>query len=186
MDDTATDEALVRKVQRGDDRAFEALVRRHLRAAYTVALDGTGDADDAEDVCQEAFLAALQRIRELREPASFRAWLVTIVRNRAHNVRRSRSAHPTVSLAEEVAAVGGGGLERVERRELRDRLGRAVQALTSMQRRVLLLHDYEGWRHGEIAALLGISAGASRFHLHVARRAMRRRLADLNPVEARQ
>ena len=52
-----------------------------------------------------------------------------------------------------------------------------MQHLTELQRRVLVLYDLEGWKHGEIARELGISAGSSRVHLHVARKAMRKRLS---------
>src|SRR5262249_56976677 len=75
--------ALVVRAQRGDAPAFAALVRRFLRAAYAVALAIVRRRADAEDVAQDAFVLALERIGSCREPARFAGWLLTIVRNRA-------------------------------------------------------------------------------------------------------
>ena len=86
--DFPSDRTLVVRVRTGDPRAFELLVRRHLRIAHAVARTTlNGDADEVDDVVQESFIVALQKIDECRDPARFRAWLLTIVRNRAHNQR---------------------------------------------------------------------------------------------------
>jgi RNA polymerase sigma factor (sigma-70 family) len=74
------------------------------------------------------------------------------------------------------AASGHNPLADAGRAELRGRLREAMTHLTELQRRVLVLYDLEGWRHGEIATELGISAGSSRVHLHVARKTMRKQL----------
>lgn len=206
---SATDAALVREAQRGNAEAFELLVRRHLRAAYAVAAAVLGDAGgavDAEDVCQEAFLTGLQRIRECREPERFRSWLLAIVRNHAHN-QRARAAVRAASPLDGDGVVVSGDADRgwrgagsngdatavasgedplrdAERAELRGNLQAALDTLTELQRNVVILHDHEGWRHAEIARELGISPGASRFHLHVARRALRRQLSKLYARES--
>jgi RNA polymerase sigma-70 factor (ECF subfamily) len=171
------DAELVRRVARGSAPAFEALVRRHLAAAHAVAFEIVQDTDEAEDVCQDAFINALQRIGQLERPERFRAWLLMIVRNRALDVTTSRRAR-TMARAEDAEHIPARGLasDHAERAELRRDLARALDTLTALQREVILRHDYEGKRHGEIARELGISAGSSRFHLHVARRAMRARL----------
>lgn len=204
-----TDAALVREAQRGNAAAFEMLVRRHLRAAYAVAAAVLGDAGgavDAEDVCQDAFLTGLQRIRDCRNPERFRAWLLAIVRNHAHNQRARAAVRAASPLdGDGVAVAGGSGrswggaassgaaavvasgedpLRDAARAELRGNLQAALETLTELQRSVVLLHDHEGWRHAEIARKLGISPGASRFHLHVARRALRRRLSKLYSRES--
>lgn len=178
------DAALVRQAIGGAEKAFEALVRRHLRAAHGVAVSLVGNAEDAEDVCQDAFVAALQRIRECRHPERFRAWLLAIVRNRAHNVRERRAVHDAFPLDPDTAAAAENPGRDAQRAELRGHLKAALDTLTELQREVIVLHDLEGWRHAEIAAELGISAGASRFHLHVARRAMRARLCGLYGQES--
>lgn len=175
---TETDAELVRRARRGDAQAFDALVRRHLRAAYAVALGRTGEPADAEDLCQDAFLAALQRLEDCREPEKFGAWLLTIVRNRAADLRRSQAVRAALPLDDADGVQGGESpLREAERMELRRDLEAALAGLSRLQRDVVVLFDLEGYSHREIAARLGVSEGAARVHLHHARRAVRRRLA---------
>ena len=146
-----------------------------MRAAYAVALAQTGDRDDAEDVCQDAFVTALQRLDEVRRPEAFVGWLLQIVRNRAHNLRRHqrvRSALP-LDAAEEAPARTRGPARDAEDAELRGRLLEALEHLTPTQREVVLLYDVQGWSHREIAAAVGTTEGAARVHLHHGRRALR-------------
>ena len=176
---TSADAALVERVRAGDVQAFELLVRRHLSVAHGLArrLVG-GDADDADDVVQDAFIHALQKIDQLSKPQRFRSWFLTIVRNRAHSFRdyQALRAGPPLEHASAVAD-GADPSRRVEESELREELEEAMQELTELQRGVFRRHDLEGWDHGEIADELGISRGSSRVHLHVARKAVRRRLS---------
>ena len=170
------DALLVERARRGDAGAFEALVRRHYRAAFAVALALLGNAMDAEDVSQDAFIRALERLDEIRRPERFAAWLLQIVRNRArnyHNYRRVRSA---ASLEEAQAQSDEDTADAAERSELRRELESALSELGKTQREVVLLHDMESWKHREIAEALEISEGMSRQHLMVARRALRERL----------
>ena len=74
-----SDAELVERSRRGDTAGFDALVRRHYGAAYVVALSLLGNGMDAEDVCQDAFLKALDRLEECRQPDRFAAWLIRIV-----------------------------------------------------------------------------------------------------------
>ena len=92
-----------------------------------------------------------------------------------------RSALPIEKAAS--AAAPGDPFAELANKELRGRLGEAMNNLTEMQRKVLVLYDLEGWKHAEIAGKLGISAGSSRVHLHVARKAMRRLLTGRLALE---
>lgn len=179
------DAALVERARRGDGGAFELLVRRHLTSAHSVARRMTGDPHDAEDVCQEAFVRALERIEQCRQPEAFRGWLLTIVRNTAVNLGERERLRATESLegspeAAAATAPGRGPEGELEAAELRGRLRRGLTNLTEVQREVLLLHDYEGWTHAEIGGELGVAPGTSRYHLHAARGAMRSTLRDLD------
>jgi RNA polymerase sigma-70 factor (ECF subfamily) len=179
MDMDVSDAELVDRTRRGDPAAFDALVRRHLRAAYAVALARVGEPADAEDVCQEAFLSALRRIDDCRQPERFAAWLLRIVRNRASDFvrgRKVRDASPLESVP--APASGADPLREAAREELQANLLEAMEGLTELQREVLLLFDVEGWSHREIAERLGISEGSARVHLHNGRRALRERLGD--------
>ncbi len=177
MNVAETDSRLVARARAGDAGAFEALVRRHLRAANAVALGVLGNPADAEDVCQDAFLAALERLEDCRDPERFAGWLLRIVRNRALNARESLALRRGEPLETVAGASGGRDPGRdAERAESRERLLAALSGLTPAQREVVLMHDLEGWKHREIAELLGISEEASRVRLFQARRNLRARL----------
>jgi RNA polymerase sigma-70 factor, ECF subfamily len=168
-----SDEALVAQARRGVPAAFDALVRRHYRAAYTVALAIVGRRADAEDVCQDAWVRVLERLEDCRNPDRFVYWLLQIVRNRARNhleYRRVRAAEP---LEPETAAATDDPGKDLDRERLRARLETSLVDLPEVQREIVLLHDLEGWSHREIGNSLGISEVMSRQHLFQARRRLR-------------
>ncbi len=131
---------------------------------------------DAEDVCQDAFVRALQRLDDLRDPERFAAWLLRIVRNLAANYRSYRRLRATQPLETVTAAAEADTAREAERRELRKELSTAIGELSPAQREVVLLHDLHGWKHREIADSLGMSEGMSRQHLFNARHKLRERL----------
>ena len=169
---------LLGRAQGGDAAAMERLVRMHLGAAYAVALAVTGDPTEAEDVVQDAMVAALGRLGDVRGPDSFAPWLMQIVRNRARNLLRSRAVRSALPLehAERRPDGSSSPLRDAERSEIRDRLTDGLATLPDVQREVVLLHDLEGWKHREIGESLGIPEGTVRYHLFNARRALRARL----------
>jgi RNA polymerase sigma-70 factor, ECF subfamily len=175
-----TDSRLVARARAGDAQAFEELVRRHLKSAHAVALGVLGNPADAEDVSQDAFLVALEKLDECRDPKRFAAWLMRIVRNRALNFLESRALRQGEPLDETVAEAGAGDDpgRRAEQSELRGRLLAALGRLPPGQREVVLLHDLEGWKHREIADLLGTSEGATRVRLLEARKRLRMELGN--------
>ena len=176
-----TDAELVAALRQGSRAAAGRLAERHLRGCRAVALAVVGDVAAAEDVAQDAFVQAIERIDDCRQPARFREWLMQIARNRARNHLRDRAygRHDPIDVLPlrstqpqpDVAA---------ERSQLRDRLLAAMAGLSEARREVLLLHDLEGWTHEEIAALLGLPPGTVRSHLHHARRFMRTELEGAN------
>ena len=180
--DATRDAALVQRARAGDAQATRELVRRHLRAAHAVARAILLDADDAEDACQDAFVAVLARLDACEPAHDFRPWLLQCVRNRAISLlRRQRSRHalPLGTGAGEVEAVAPAAADpqaHVERAELRAQLAGALATLPDWLRAVVVLHDVEGWRHEEIALALGVATGTSRSRLFDARRALRARL----------
>lgn len=168
---TATRE-LVLRARAGDARAFEDLVRGHYRAAYATARALTGNDMDAEDVVQDGFIRALERL-DACDPERFAGWLLTIVRNRAHNVREREQVRAAAAI-EDVDPAGRDRTDRwTERDELQRTLDDALARLSPTQREVVLLHDLEGWRHREIAEALAMSEGMARQHLFQARKRLR-------------
>ena len=167
----------------GDGRAFEVLVRRYIGVAHGIAQRTLGPhARDADDVVQDAMLTALERIDDC-DAHRFRAWLLTIVRNHAHNRRKSLERRAGIDL-DRVSAPSRtpGPFDQAAAGEFNDALDVATRGLTDLQRQVFRLHDIEGRDHGEVAARMGISRESSRFNLFSARKALRRLLSAFNPT----
>ena len=175
-----TDGELVRAALQGQARAFGVLVTRYMRPGYLVALSVTGNQEDAEDVSQEAFLVALKRLEDCRDPERFGGWFLTIVRNRARNLLRREHLRRGEELTPEITPGLGGPAEDLKQVEIREQLARGLEGLSEVRREVLLLHDLEGWKHREIAVRLGIPDGTVRSHLHFARKHLRDRLGAIH------
>jgi RNA polymerase sigma-70 factor, ECF subfamily len=168
---------LVTRAKRGDASAFGELVRRHLRAAYAVALAVLGRPADADDVAQDAFIAALERLDDCRDPARFSGWLIKIVRNRALNALEKRRLRDADELTDRASDHTPTDIA------LRRQLLTALATLTPVQREIVLLHDLDGWTHAELAEALGLSEVSCRQHLFTARRALRAELSALAPAQ---
>ena len=165
-----TDGELVREALVGRSEAFGVLVTRYQRPAYLVALSVTGNPEDAEDVAQEAFLVALKRLEDCRDPEKFGGWFLTIVRNRSRNLLRRERIRRGEEISPETSPGKGGPEEDLKRWEIRRQLEEGLVGLSEIRCQVLLLHDLEGWKHREIAERLGIPDGTVRSHLHFARK----------------
>jgi len=169
--------ALAERVRQGDAAAFDTLVNRYMRRAFAVAYRLMGQKEDAEDLVQDAFLTVLQRIDTFEAGRPFSPWFFRILVNRGLNARKARSLR-AVEAIPETAAAGGPSPERAaERMELRDRLAAAMEALPERQRVIVQLFELEGFGGPEIAEILEISDGTVRWHLHEARKTLRRALA---------
>jgi RNA polymerase sigma-70 factor (ECF subfamily) len=168
--------ALVYEAQRGSETAFAMLVRTHMRRAYAVARAICATHEDAEDAVQDGFLHAYRALERFRPEQAFAAWLNRIVANAALDIGRRRKVRDADSLPETLSMPQ---FDPSERSELRGRLGLALGVLPDRQRSVLVLHDVEGYTHGEIGSMLGIPEGTARSDLHHARASLRDRLRDL-------
>jgi RNA polymerase sigma-70 factor, ECF subfamily len=166
------DRELVQRVRDdGDERAFRTLYRRHTPALYQFALRTMGgDASEAEDVVQETWIRGAEGWGRFRWDASLATWLKAIALNLCRAAFRRRNAGWLEVTAVEIAAPAASPDGRID-------LERALTLLPPGYRTVLLLHDLEGYRHEEIAGLLGTSTGTSKSQLFRARRAMRHLMA---------
>jgi RNA polymerase sigma-70 factor (ECF subfamily) len=173
---TPPDADLVALALRGDGDAFDVLVRRYYRAAFAVAVSVLVNRHDAEDVCQDAFVKALDRLEDCRDPSRFVQWLMMIVRNRALSHRSYRKVRETLELLPELAEAPDSPFADTARSELADTLESALATLNATQREIVLLHDMEGWSHKEIADKLDMTEVRSRQHLFVARKLLRETL----------
>ncbi|MGI9076634.1 MAG: RNA polymerase sigma factor [Gemmatimonadaceae bacterium] len=168
--------SLVLEAQQGSRDAFAKLVRRHQVRAFAIARAVTLTREDAEDAVQEGFLHAYRALARFKPDQPFGAWISRIVANAALDIGRRRRVRDADQLNESVAAPFH---DPGEADELRRRLHAALAALPERQRAVIVMHDVEGFTHGEIGVALGMPEGTARSDLHHARAALRRLLGDL-------
>jgi len=161
---TATDEQLVDLVRGGDDRAFDAIHDRYATrlVAFARQLVG-GSHHDAEEVVQDAFVRALAALRSQDRDMALRAWLFTIVRNRALDALRRPSR--TTDIEPHATVLRDGSADPHDRLMRREELGALVsglRALPERQRKALVLHELGGASHAAIARRLHVSPGGSK------------------------
>ncbi len=185
------DAELVRRAKAGDLPAFEELANRHERQIYTLALRILQNPHDAEDITQQAFLSAIENLKNFREEASFATWLNRIATHAALKIIRKRKGLDTVSLDEatepredydsiphpEYIADWRESPERlVERNETLRLLDNALAQLDEKHRLVFLLRDVEGLSVRETAEALGLSEANVKVRLLRARLQLREQL----------
>jgi RNA polymerase sigma-70 factor (ECF subfamily) len=173
------DARLVERVLRGDAEAYGSLVSRHMRRAFAIAYRVLEHREDAEDVVQDSFVRALERIDQLDRSRPFRPWFLRIVVNQALNFRRARGIRTTAPLPEAAAAADPLPDRQAENTDLRARLSTALDTLPEKQRTIVQLADLEGLTSGEIGRIMDLADGTVRWHLHEARRALRNALAPI-------
>ena len=181
--DDAIDAALVERVRAGDVDAYDELVKRHLRRAHAVAFRLLGHREDAEDLVQDAFIQALDKIDSFDTARPFAPWFFRILTNRGLNARQSRALRTVSEIPADSASHGESPETSAERGELRSRLREAVAALPERQQLIVQLFEIDGWTSSEIAATLGIADGTVRWHVHETRRMLRDALAPLRRQE---
>lgn len=168
---------LVRRAAAGDTRAFEALYRDHVGRIHGTILRLVGmDRARAEELTQEAFVRAWQKLSSFRHESAFSTWLHRLSVNTALMALRGKRDTES-SVDEEGLELAAGGETPFCAAERGD-LERAVSDLPPRARAVLVLHDVEGWKHEEISAELGMAVGSSKAQLHRARGLLRRALGE--------
>ena len=171
-----SDDYLIARARDGYLDAFELLVQRHSAMAYRVALRLTGSHHDAQDVAQEALIAAWENLGRFRGGSSFPTWLYQIVTRRALNkVTRGENDGP-LGLLPELADPAPGTAGTAERNLAVAAVPAAVLALPFTQRTVIVLHHFERLTYAEVASVTGLSEPAVRSHLFRGRRALAKTL----------
>lgn len=182
---SSADTELIKRAQKGEEKAFEELFHAHKRRVYHLCLRMIGNTAEAEELTQEAFLQLFRKIHTFRGESAFSSWLhrlsVNIVLMR---LRKKRFKEISVDVADEH--------EKSERPQKEfgapdpvlasfvDRvcLNRAIAELPPGYKQVFELHDVVGFEHNEIAAMLGYSIGNSKSQLHKARMRLRKLLKE--------
>jgi RNA polymerase sigma-70 factor (ECF subfamily) len=164
------DDLLVRQAASGSLSAFEALYRQNIGRVFAVCLRMTGSRSLAEDLAQDAFVRAWERLASFDGRSAFSTWLhrVTVNVVLGHKRWADRRGGTKTTLAPEAHHAVG----RTEPADAVD-LERAILGLPERARLVFVLHDVEGYRHTEIAEIVGIAEGTSKAQLHRARRLLR-------------
>lgn len=175
---------LIKRAQRGEETAFEALFETYKRRVYALCYRLTASAADAEDLTQEAFLKLFRKISSFRGESSFYTWLHRLVMNEGLMYVRKKRV-PQVPLEEiqpwrEEPVMRDPGRRDRRLSSCLDRitLNRAIAQLPPGYRAAFLLYDVEGYRHGEIAQMMKWSLGNSKSQVFKARRKMRSLLAQ--------
>ncbi|MDE2156222.1 MAG: sigma-70 family RNA polymerase sigma factor [Xanthomonadaceae bacterium] len=163
----------------GDRRAFERLYRLHVARVHGALYRLAGyDRARAEDLTQEAFIRAWQKLPGFRHESAFGTWLYRLAVNLALMDIRARGADPVSTLDDEhLPDAGQTPFCAAERGELE----RAIGRLPPRARAVLILHDIEGWRHQQIGSEMGMATGTSKAQLHRARSLLRKILGSAAP-----
>jgi RNA polymerase sigma factor (sigma-70 family) len=165
----------VRRAQKGDVAAFEELYRENLGRVYAVCLRLCGDAARAEELTQDVFVRAWEKLDTFQGKSAFSTWLHRLAVNLVLGERRSEKVRVGKVFATddlEAFDTPQAGMEPGESIDLE----RAIAALPPGARTVLVLHDVEGYRHEEIAQMQGTAVGTSKAQLHRARRLLREML----------
>jgi RNA polymerase sigma-70 factor, ECF subfamily len=163
----------VARAAAGDVRAFEELYRRHLPRVHGLVRRMTGGRD-ADELTQDVFVRVWQKLGTFRGDASFTTWLhrlavnVVIERFRVEQARRAR-LHDGDQIFETLAGPA-------QTTDIGLDFEAALEKLPDGARGIFVLHDVEGYKHNEIAALLEISPGTSKAQLHRARMMLRKHL----------
>jgi RNA polymerase sigma-70 factor (ECF subfamily) len=174
---------VVSRAAAGDRRAFEGLYRDHVGRVYSLCVRMVGDRVAAEELTQDVFVRAWEKLALFRGESAFGTWLhrlavnVVLQRRKADGVRRSRfTSADDEGEGGEAAADAGVLRQRTVGPGDRMDLEAAIAKLPPGARRVFVLHDVEGYKHEEIAEMLGVTSGGSKAQLHRARLLLRKAL----------
>jgi RNA polymerase sigma-70 factor (ECF subfamily) len=177
---------LVARAKGGDSAAFDELVRTYRPRVYALALHLTGQASDADDITQDAFLKAYHKLPEFEGRSEFFTWIYRITLHRALNAKRDKSRRRTVPLDDPrllaaVAVDSEGDPERAA--QLRDRYRALLEAfdqLSPLLQTTVVLTTLQGLNYKEAAVVLETTEGTIAWRIHEARRKMRNYLDRLD------
>jgi len=184
--DSEPDEALIRRFQSGDAKAFDRLVLRYQAMVLRVAYKTLQQEDDAKDAAQEIFVKIYRSLAGFKPQARFSTWVYRITVNQCYNVLRSRRRKRWLALLQRDAQEAevqhtpdpqADPLEEVEKQERIQQVRQALARLPADQRLAMVLHRYEGLSYQEIAEATDSSVAAVESRLHRGRKKLQRLLS---------
>ena len=183
MTDTTQEQRLVEAARRGDEGAFESLVRLYEKRVFALANRMCGNSEDAAEAAQEAFLAAWQGLRFFRGDSSFSTWLYRLTSNACVDLLRREGRHRAAAgpsldddqdLNRDVQDVTAlSPQEEAERRELRAQIEEGLRALSPEHRQVLVLREMHQLSYDEIADTLDLDVGTVKSRISRGRKQLR-------------
>ena len=177
-DERAVDAALIRRWKEGDQQAATLIVERHATALARFAAS-SGVRERVDELVQDTFVRAFNSIDSFRTDSAFRTWLFTILKRLILDRRRAeRRQGVAVELEEGHAVQAYDALDALVADETAQRVRKAVETLSPMQREVFLLRVTEGMAYNEIAKVVGSTEGACRVHYHNAMRSVKEFIGD--------
>jgi RNA polymerase sigma-70 factor (ECF subfamily) len=163
---------------RGDRRAFERLYRAHVTRIFSLCVRMVGDRARAEELTQDAFVRAWEKLAQFRGDSAFGTWLhrlaVNVVLNDRQTERRRHERQDDGVVDMDAIAFGDARPEPVPGLSLD--LEQTIAKLPPGARKVFVLHDVQGYTHEEIGEMLGVTAGGCKAQLHRARMLLREAL----------
>lgn len=162
--------SLIAKSQRGDQKAYEQLYQANVGKVYALCLRLCGQKELAEDMTQESFIKAWQKIDSFRGESAFSSWLYRLSSNVAIGYLRQQNKWKMTCFDEQLDTVLGTDAIHQERPDIEVLL----KKLPDQARVVVILHEYLGYQHNEIAALTGMAVGSSKSQLHRAKLALKK------------
>ena len=165
----------IAQAKKGDADAFAFLVETYETSVYRLALRMCGNAHDAEEVAQEAFVAAWKGMPAFRGESKFSSWLYQLTTNAAIDfLRREKRHRATTPIEDEVdLAAPGTPQQAAEAAEVRQALQQALDTLTPEHREIFLLRQMRQLSYEEIGRLLGMEAGTVKSRLSRAKKQLR-------------
>jgi RNA polymerase sigma factor (sigma-70 family) len=171
--------SLLDRTRGGDLDAFAEIVRRFQDMAQGYAYSILGDADEAQDAAQEAFITAYLKLAEVREPERFAGWLRRVVFSACRAVIRKRTPTVPMAQADGVPSAAADPARSFERAELQETVRAAIRSLSPPNRSATALFYIDGYTIEEVAGFLQVPTGTVKRRLHDSRQQLKERMMEM-------
>jgi RNA polymerase sigma-70 factor (ECF subfamily) len=152
-----SDEELIKKYLKGDEKSLEVLIKRYLKPIYSFAFNFVLNQQDAEDLTQEIFLKMWKNLKKFKKEKNFKSWLFTIAKNTCFDFLRKKKRSLTLNVEnlEIIADFTPSLIEMIEKENLMEKLKRKIEELSFKMKQVMDLYYNSGLNFREISEILG-------------------------------